>query len=103
MRTIVKLLVLGALAYAARVLYDNWRASRPVGFDTPTGTDPAPKWSEPGYQDKSLGQAVAQDAELVDRLVAEEPSLAAAEQRFARESAGAPALARQEGRDTPGP
>src|SRR5918911_3661667 len=41
------------------------------GTDTATGTDPNAKYREPGYQDKSLGQAVNQDAELADRLMAE--------------------------------
>ena len=69
---------------------------RSVGRDTATGTDPDAKWSEPGYEDKSLGQAVNQDAELVDRLVQEtRGDLDAAEARFNEESAGAPALDRQ--------
>lgn len=59
--------------------------------DTPTGTDPAAKYDRPGYEDKSLGQATAQDAELADRLVAESPSLEEAERRFDAEAAGAPA------------
>ena len=29
------------------------------GTDTATGTDPEAKWEQPGYEDKSLGQAVA--------------------------------------------
>ena len=41
------------------------------GRDTPTGTDPDARYDEPGYEDKSLGQAVAEDAERVDRLVEE--------------------------------
>jgi hypothetical protein len=68
---------------------------RPYGSDTPTGTDPAAKYTEPGYQDKSLGQAVNQDAELVDELLAEEDDERAAEARFEQESAGAPKLAEQ--------
>src|SRR3954447_7238422 len=69
--------------------------------DTPTGTDPNAKYREPGYQDKSLGQAVNQDAELADRLMDETGGdTAAAEARFRSESAGAPAPAEQE---PPGP
>ena len=50
----------------------------------------------PGYEDKSLGQAVNQDADLVDRLVEETGGdLNAAEARFDEESAGAPVLHRQ--------
>ena len=44
---------------------------RPHGTDTPTGTDPDAKWDQPGYEDKSLGQAVDQDSELVDELLEE--------------------------------
>lgn len=63
-----------------------------TGRDTPTGTDPDAKYEQPGYEDKSLGQAVAQDRALVDRLMEEEDGdAAAAEARFATESAGAPA------------
>jgi hypothetical protein len=69
------------------------------GTDTATGTDPDAKYSEPGYQEKSLGQAVDQDRELVDRLVDEtEGDLSEAERRFRDESAGAPALERDEAR-----
>ena len=68
------------------------------GHDTATGTGPDAKYDEPGYEDKSLGQAVNQDMETVDRLVAESGGdLVEAEARFKRESAGAPALARQAG------
>jgi|GEM_PF-4718831 len=71
------------------------------GQDTATGTDPDAKYSSPGYEDKSLGQAVNQDMEMVDELVADtHGDLGAAEERFARESAGAPALARQSGDDS---
>jgi hypothetical protein len=65
------------------------------GTDTPTGTDPDAKWEHPGYEDKSLGQAVDQDRELVDRLLAETGDEAEAARRFQEESAGAPALQRQ--------
>lgn len=70
----------------------------PPGQDTATGTDPDARYDHPGYEDKSLGQAVEQDEELVDRLMDETGGDAEeAERRFARESAGAPALQRQEG------
>jgi hypothetical protein len=76
-------------------------ASTPTARDTATGTDPNAKYSEPGYQDKSLGQAVAQDEQLVDRLMNETGgNVSAAEQRFSTESAGAPALAHQEPRNS---
>ncbi len=71
---------------------------QPTGTDTPTGTDPDAKYSEPGYQDKSLGQAVNQDAELAEELLDETGGdTEEAERRFAEESAGAPRLAEQEG------
>jgi hypothetical protein len=108
MRKVLKLSILAAAAYGAKVLYDSWRASqshagaggdRPgrTGYDTPTGTDPHAKYAQPGYEDKSFGQAVNDDQQLVDRLVRESGgNLSAAEDRFRRESAGAPAIARQE-------
>ena len=43
----------------------------PSGTDTPTGTDPDARYDVPGYEDKSFGQAVDQDRELADRLMAE--------------------------------
>ena len=92
-------------AYGASQLYAQikrtstragWSATGATGYDTPTGTDPNAKWTGPGYEDKSLGQAVNQDVELVDRLVEEtDGDLDAAEARFKQESAGAPALDRQ--------
>jgi hypothetical protein len=67
------------------------------GRDTATGTDPDAKYEQPGYEDKSLGQAVNQDMELVDELVDEEGGdTARAEARFAEESAGSPTLERQQ-------
>jgi len=67
------------------------------GTDTPTGTDPDAKYDRPGYEDKSFGQAVDQDQQLVDRLVDEsDGDLEQAEARFEDESAGAPARARQD-------
>jgi len=64
--------------------------------DTATGTDPDAKYEHPGFEDKSLGQAVNSDMELADELVTESGGdLDEAEARFDRESAGAPALARQ--------
>jgi hypothetical protein len=65
------------------------------GTDTPTGTDPDAKWEGPGYEDKSLGQAVAQDEELVEELLEETGDEEEAARRFEEESAGAPALRRQ--------
>lgn len=63
-----------------------------TGHDTPTGTDPDAKYDEPGYEDKSMGQAGNQDQELVDELMEETGGDAAeAEKRFEQESAGAPA------------
>lgn len=68
----------------------------PPGRDTPTGTDPDAEYDRPGYEDKSLGQAVKQDQELVDQLVEEEGGdEAAAAERFDEESHGAAALHRQ--------
>jgi hypothetical protein len=59
--------------------------------DTPTGTDPNAKYERPGYEDKSFGQAVNQDQELVEELMEEtDGDEEAAERRFQRESAGAP-------------
>jgi hypothetical protein len=82
----------------------------PTGQDTATGTDPDAKYDQPGYEDKSFGQAVNQDMETVETLVAESGGdVDAAEERFKTESAGAPALARQnaddsaDGRNTPTP
>ena len=70
----------------------------PAGHDTATGTSPDAKYDEPGYEDKSLGQAVNQDMDKVDELVTEaNGDLSAAEERFEQESAGAPALSRQAG------
>jgi hypothetical protein len=64
--------------------------------DTPTGTDPDAKYEAPGYEDKSLGQAVNQDQELVDRLVEEsDGDEEEAQRRFDKESAGAPTIERQ--------
>jgi hypothetical protein len=66
------------------------------GHDTATGTDPEAKYDQPGYEDKSIGQAVTQDEELVEQLLEEEDGdTDAAEARFREESAGAPALDRQ--------
>jgi hypothetical protein len=66
------------------------------GHDTPTGTDPDAKYDQPGYEDKSIGQAVNQDEELVDELLEEtDGDLEEAEARFEDESAGSPALHRQ--------
>jgi hypothetical protein len=70
------------------------------GRDTATGTDPDAKYEQPGFEDKSLGQAVNQDMERVDELVAEEDGdLERAEARFERESSGSPVLERQQHAD----
>jgi hypothetical protein len=70
------------------------------GHDTATGTDPDAKYDVAGYEDKSLGQAVNQDQKLVDELLEETGGdVEAAERRFAQESAGAPAIARQHDAD----
>jgi hypothetical protein len=62
------------------------------GTDTPTGTDPDAKYREPGYQDKSMGQAGNQDQELAERLMEETGGdTEEAARRFEEESAGAPA------------
>ena len=68
-----------------------------TGQDTPTGTDPDGKYEQPGYEDKSIGQAVDQDSELVEELIEEEGGdTEAAEKRLEDESAGSPALKRQQ-------
>ncbi len=107
MRWIMRLLVLGALGYAAKWVYDNVVSPpAPVartGFDTPTGTDPSAKYRGPGYEDKSFGQAVAQDQELADRLMeATGGDVEAASMTFRTVSAGAPVIERQE-REGTGP
>lgn len=67
------------------------------GTDTATGTDPDAKYDTPGYEDKSLGQAVNADQDLVDRLTNDEGlDETEAEGEFRQRSAGAPALDRQE-------
>lgn len=119
MRLLFRVGVLGLAAYGAKTLYDQYfsntsttsatwgsspinlsstsRAPAQPGHDTATGTDPNAKYAEPGYQDKSLGQAGNQDQQLVDRLLDEtHGDVNAAESRFRSESAGSPALARQD-------
>jgi hypothetical protein len=66
------------------------------GTDTPTGTDPDAKYEQPGYEDRSFGQAVDADSELADRIAAEEGDEQAAERRFEEEATGAPAIERQQ-------
>jgi hypothetical protein len=110
MLRMMKLAIVGLAAYGGYTLWDRfgrdaleaWQgtngtgARTPVGRDTPTGTDPFAKYTQPGYEDKSFGQAVKADQELADQLVREERgSYDAASRRFDVESAGAPALARQ--------
>jgi hypothetical protein len=69
---------------------------RPRGTDTPTGTDPDAKWNEPGYEDKSLGQAVDQDSELADELLqGSGGDEAEAGRRFEEKSHGSEARERQ--------
>lgn len=64
--------------------------------DTPTGTDPDAPYDRPGYEDKSLGQAVAQDEELAEELLAEtDGDRDEAARRFEAASHGAPARERQ--------
>src|SRR4051794_25011871 len=59
------------------------------GTDTPTGTDPDARYEQPGYEDKSFGQAVDQDQELADRLLDETGGdVREAEERFEQESHG---------------
>ncbi len=61
----------------------------PAGKDTATGTDPDATYEQPGYEDKSFGQAVDQDQELVDDLVEESGGdTDEAERRFEERSAG---------------
>ena len=70
--------------------------NREHGTDTPTGTDPDATWDEPGYEDKSLGQAVNQDSDLAEELLDEtDGDVAEAEKRFEEQSHGAPARERQ--------
>ena len=65
--------------------------------DTATGADPDAKYEQPGYEDKSFGQAVGQDQDLVDELLEEtDGDVGEAEDRFADESAGAPVLDEQD-------
>lgn len=112
MRKLLKFGLLVAATAGAKRVYGAWRDSgrterlRPrdasaresalPGRDTPTGTDPEALYVEPGYHDKSFGQAVAQDAALATRIVEEEGGdLSQAEERFEQESIGAPARKRQ--------
>jgi hypothetical protein len=68
--------------------------------DTPTGTDPDAKYEQPGYEDKSFGQAVDQDQDLADELLEETGGdVDEASRRFDEESAGAPVIERQRGHD----
>jgi hypothetical protein len=117
MRFLMRLGVLALAGVGAKSLYDRFNESsapkspwgtspinlgstsstRGAATDTPTGTDPNAKYAQPGYEDKSIGQAVNQDQQLVDRLLDEtHGDTRVAASRFATESAGAPALAKQE-------
>jgi hypothetical protein len=111
MRMILRIAVLGGLVYAGKWIYDNFVRSAiagrepagpsRIGYDTPTGTDPAAKYDRPGYEDKSFGQAVNQDMETADRLLDETGGdVDEAAIRFRSVSAGAPALKRQEPDDS---
>ena len=61
----------------------------PTGTDTPTGTDPDATHDKPGYEDKSLGQAVNQDQELAEEVLEEnDGDTAAAEKEFDERSHG---------------
>ena len=69
---------------------------RPRGTDTPTGTDPDATYDEPGFEDKSMGQAVDQDEGLAEELLDETGGdTEEADRRFEAESHGAPARERQ--------
>ena len=107
MGVIKKLLLLGVGAAAGKAVLEKRRKSQlgsrgpntdiAVVVDTPTGTDPNAKYTTAGFEDKSIGQAVNQDAELAERLLAEsDGDKAEAERRFMNESAGAPKLRAQE-------
>jgi len=61
------------------------------GQDTATGTDPDAKYDQPGYEDKSFGQAVNADQELAEEVKDHEDP----EGEFEERSAGGPAIARQ--------
>jgi hypothetical protein len=61
------------------------------GHDTATGTDPEAKYDEPGYEDKSFGQAVDADQQLAEEIKDHDDP----EAEFEERSAGAPAIARQ--------
>lgn len=66
------------------------------GKDTATGTDPDAKYEQPGYEDKSFGQAGNEDQELADRLMEETGGdRKEAEEKFEKESSGAPVLDEQ--------
>jgi hypothetical protein len=61
----------------------------PTGADTPTGTDPDATYDQPGYEDKSLGQAANQDQELADEVMEKTGGDAeAAEKEFRERSHG---------------
>jgi len=86
----------GHLAHEAKTDMSDARKTPRVGTDTPTGTDPDAKYAQPGYEDKSFGQAVNQDTALADKLLDESKGdVGEAERRFKDEAAGAPVLDRQ--------
>lgn len=66
------------------------------GKDTATGTDPDAKYEQPGYEDKSFGQAVNEDQKLADRLMEDaDGDTEEAAEKFEKESSGAPVLDEQ--------
>lgn len=73
---------------------------QPPGTDTPTGTDPDAEYEQPGYEDKSFGQAVDADQDLAEEIAAKHDDGEEAEDEFRERSTGAPAIRRQEGEDT---
>ena len=67
------------------------------GKDTATGTDPDAKYEQPGYEDKSFGQAGNEDQELAERLLKDsDGDVDEASKQFEKESSGAPVLDEQE-------
>jgi hypothetical protein len=65
------------------------------GRDTPTGIDPEAKYIEPGYKDKSFGQATVEDAQLAEDLMVDAETIHEAEQRYEHDAIGGPVIDRQ--------
>jgi hypothetical protein len=77
---------------------DEARMPEETPTDTMTGTDPDAKYTGPGYEDKSFGQAVDQDMEMAEHLLDEtDGDEDEASRRFDEEATGAPARQRQQG------